>query len=122
MKLLCYSLNNFAPKIVAASAQREWMDAFPDRHAYRCLPLSIANAHGWEVLCPVPIEIEWNGGPAVDDLTVRALKPLPGGNQDRGILPVELLARHRYVSSRLLVPHRAGMGFACDGAVQPPKG
>ena len=81
MKLLCYSLNNFAPKIVAASAQRDWMDAFPDRHAYRCLPLSIANAHGWEVLCPVPIEIEWNGGPAVEDLTVRALKPLPGGTR-----------------------------------------
>jgi hypothetical protein len=30
--------------------------------SYRCLPLSIANAHGWEVRCPVTFEAEWNGG------------------------------------------------------------
>ena len=55
------------------------MDEFPDRHIYRCLPLAIANSFGWDMLCPVPIEIDWNGGPTVADLTVRALKPLPGG-------------------------------------------
>lgn len=75
------------------------MDAFPDRHAYRCLPLSIANGFGWEALCPVPIEIEWNGGPKSDDLTVRALKPLDGGrsishfaksNFSRGIVTFHL--------------------------------
>jgi hypothetical protein len=53
------------------------MDQFFDRHPYRCLPLNIANAHGWELLCPTPIEVEWNGGPHQRDLTVRALKPLP---------------------------------------------
>jgi hypothetical protein len=78
MKLTCYALNEFAPKLIAARPQRQWMDEFGDRHPYRCLPLSIANAHGWEALCPGPIEIEWNGGPSVDDLVVRALKPLPG--------------------------------------------
>lgn len=77
MKLICYALHDFAPKLIAAPSQRQWMDDFPDRHAYRCLPLSIANAHGWEVLCPAPIEIEWNGGPAAADLEVRALRPLP---------------------------------------------
>ena len=79
MKLRCYALNEFPPQIVPASSRRDWMDAFPDRHAYRCLPLSIANSSGWEVLCPVPIEVKWTGGPLVSDLTVRALKPLPGG-------------------------------------------
>ena len=78
MRLTCYALHEFAPKLVAARPLRKWMDEFTDRHPYRCLPLSIANAHGWEALCPAPIEIEWNGGPAVADLTVRALKPLPG--------------------------------------------
>jgi hypothetical protein len=29
-----------------ARAKRKWMDDFVDRHAYRCLPLSIANAFG----------------------------------------------------------------------------
>ncbi len=78
MKLIAYALNDAPPKLVAASPHRDWMDAFPHKHAYRCLPLSIANTHGWEVLCPVPIEVTWNGGKKGEDLTVRALKPLPG--------------------------------------------
>lgn len=79
MRLSCYALHDHAPTLRAARSQRPWMDRFRDRHPYRCLPLSIANAHGWEALCPAPIEIEWNGGPEADDLTIRALKPLPGG-------------------------------------------
>src|SRR5437016_13852970 len=79
MKLHCFALNSTPPRIVPARASRAWMDAFPDRHAYRCLPLSIANSHGWDILCPAPLEIEWNGGPAIEDLTVRALQPLPDG-------------------------------------------
>src|SRR5437016_3612793 len=71
--LICYALHDFAPRLVAARPDRQWMDRFPDQHAYRCLPLSIANAHGWHVLCPAPVEIEWNGGPAVADIKVRAL-------------------------------------------------
>ena len=58
MRLTCYALHDFSPKLVASQPQRQWMSDFPDRHAYRCLPLSIANAHGWDVLRPVPIEIE----------------------------------------------------------------
>jgi hypothetical protein len=47
------------------------MDAAPERFPYRCLPLAIANGHGWEVLTPFGFEVEWNGGPAPDDVTVR---------------------------------------------------
>jgi hypothetical protein len=90
MKLICYALDDFVPKIVAARPQREWMEEFPNRHAYRCLPMTIANTHGWEVLCPVPIEIGWNGGPRREDLNVRALKPMPGGR------PVEQLCRSNF--------------------------
>jgi hypothetical protein len=54
------------------------MDATPDRHAYRCLPLAIANAHGWEVLAPCAFEVTWNGGPLARDLTVRAAEEFPG--------------------------------------------
>lgn len=79
MKLICYALHEFAPRIVPAQPQRPWMDEFPSRHAYRCLPMTIANSHGWDVLCPAPIEIIWNGGPRKEDLAIRALKPLPGG-------------------------------------------
>jgi hypothetical protein len=46
------------------------MDQTPDSYAYRCLPLSIANAHGWEVRCPVTCEAEWNGGSNKDDIQI----------------------------------------------------
>lgn len=78
-KLDCYALHRDSPRIVPARVHRDWMDEFPDRHIYRCLPLAIANTFGWDMLCPAPLEIEWNGGQAIADVTVRALKPLPGG-------------------------------------------
>lgn len=90
MKLTCYAINDFPPKLVAARPHRAWMDAFQDKHAYRCLPLSIANAHGWEILMPAPIEVEWNGGPEIADLSVRALKPLPGNR------PLDHFARSNF--------------------------
>ena len=90
MKLMCYMIKDYAPKLVAASPHRFWMDQFPARHAYRCLPLNIANSHGWELLCPIPLEVEWNGGPLQSDLTVRALKSPPNN------LTVEHFARSAF--------------------------
>jgi hypothetical protein len=46
------------------------MNQTPDSYAYRCLPLSIANSHGWEVRCPVTFEAEWNGGPDKNDIHI----------------------------------------------------
>lgn len=46
------------------------MDATDERFAYRCIPLSIANASGWEILCPVTFEATWNGGTGKDAVTV----------------------------------------------------
>jgi hypothetical protein len=68
-----------APALVPCTQERAWMDVFTDRHAYRCLPLTIANTHGWEILVPGAFEVEWNGGPNIADLTVRALEPYPEG-------------------------------------------
>ncbi len=90
MKLKCYALHEHPPVLAPARPHRRWMDAFPDRHAYRCLPLSIANASGWEVLCPTPIEIAWTGGEGAADLTITALKPLPGGR------PIEHFCRSNF--------------------------
>jgi hypothetical protein len=67
------------PDLVPCTQERAWMDVFTERHAYRCLPLSIANTHGWEMLVPAAFEVEWNGGPNIADLTVRALEPFPQG-------------------------------------------
>lgn len=41
-----------------------------NEHAVRCLPLSIANTVGWQLLCPDGVTIEWNGGPGGADLKI----------------------------------------------------
>ena len=99
MVVKLHALTDHAPEVRPARAKRRWMDDFQDRHAYRCLPLSIANSFGWEVLCPIPVEIRWNGGMTVDDIQVIGLKELPGGgpvdhfcrsNFSRGIVTFHL--------------------------------
>ncbi len=76
-QLTCYHLGHLpGMKLVPASPYRQWMDDFPDRHAYRCLPLSIANAHAWDLLCPFGVEITWNGGMAGSDITIRATEDI----------------------------------------------
>ncbi|HIG22322.1 MAG TPA: hypothetical protein EYG02_07705 [Henriciella marina] len=62
MELECYKIYNVAPEIRPGVSQRDWMDKFPDRHPYRCLPLTMANSTGWEILCPMDIKIIWDGG------------------------------------------------------------
>ena len=68
MHLDCYKIYDRAPEIVPGRSQREWMDAFPDRHPYRCLPLTMANSTGWEILCPMDLKIVWDGGPMEHNL------------------------------------------------------
>ena len=72
MRLVCYATIGEPPKLIPASHERDWMDRTPDRHAYRCLPLSIANAHGWMILNPMSFTAVWNGGAAPSDVRVEA--------------------------------------------------
>jgi len=71
MKLICYALRPDAPVIRAAPPTRPWMDAVVDNHAYRCLPLTIANSHGWEILAPFSLTATWDGGVRPEALTLR---------------------------------------------------
>lgn len=70
MELTAYLLTGHDVAIRPAPLEREWMDASPERFAYRCLPLNIANAHGWEILCPSSFKAVWNGRPHIDDIRV----------------------------------------------------
>jgi len=70
MLLECYPTSQRPPDIVPGRPQRAWMDAFAERHPYRCLPLSMANTSGWEILCPVGFTMEWNGGAHQDCITL----------------------------------------------------
>jgi Family of unknown function (DUF6065)/Cupin-like domain len=80
MDLICYLHPGWAPMIRPAPATRAWMDATPEAFAYRCLPLNMANAHGWEILSPCGFEASWNGGQAQHDVTIRL---------DEGVDPVQ---------------------------------
>jgi hypothetical protein len=77
LDLTCYVYPGWRPRIRAASSRRAWMDATPESFAYRCLPLNIANAHGWELLSPCAFEAEWTGGPAVEDVLIRRDRAAP---------------------------------------------
>jgi hypothetical protein len=68
MQLECFPLTNRPPELVPGRSQRGWMERFEDRHAYRCLPLTMANTSGWEVLCPMGFEAAWNGGKMQEDI------------------------------------------------------
>ncbi len=62
LRLECFPTTPNPPELVPGRPDRDWMDAFTARHPYRCLPLSMANTTGWEILCPVGFEAEWDGG------------------------------------------------------------
>ena len=70
-KLVCHQINSDAPQIIPGRSGRSWMDATNQRYAYRCLPLTIANSMGWELLCPASVVAEWNGGSELEDITVQ---------------------------------------------------
>jgi hypothetical protein len=72
MRLICYPTSEQPPKIVAAPLGRDWMDRTRDGFAYRCLPLNIANAHGWLLLNTVPFVAQWDGGSGLDAVTITA--------------------------------------------------
>lgn len=69
--LTAYHLYDGAPsmQIVPAPRQREWMDATPQKFAYRCLPMLLASQAGWLVLNSHAIRVTWNGG--VDKSAIR---------------------------------------------------
>lgn len=77
MELECIPMMDRPPEFVPGRPNRAWMDKFEARHPYRCLPLSMANSSGWELLCPFGFTAEWNGGILQEDITIRPDRPKP---------------------------------------------
>ena len=64
MKLEIVSLWNNANDCVTieqSAVKRQWMDETNDEYAYRCLPLNIANQHGWAIYPKKNIVASWGG-------------------------------------------------------------
>lgn len=70
MKLTAHVVDGHSVDIRPAPVARDWMNATDQRYAYRWLPLSIANAHGWEMLCPSGFTAVWDGGHGLDAVQV----------------------------------------------------
>jgi len=70
-ELICYPTEPEPPRLVPARPEREWMDLTDQRYAYRCIPLSIANASGWELILPCSFSASWMGGDATADIQIR---------------------------------------------------
>ena len=97
MKFTLYPLVAGDPPIRPAESRRDWMDQAREAFPYRCLPLALANQHGWEVFTPFDFEAEWNGGELPGDVVVRSDAPIPPGasgaplaNFGEGVLTFEL--------------------------------
>ncbi len=74
-KLIAYSVYGTDPLIRPAETTRQWMDETPQSFAYRCLPLNIANMHGWEILCPADFDAVWDGTHAHDGVHIHTDAP-----------------------------------------------
>lgn len=70
MKLTAYVKDGHDIDIRPAPLERGWMDAMNQRYAYRCLPLDIANAHGWEILCTSGCSASWNGEAGLEAISI----------------------------------------------------
>jgi hypothetical protein len=69
MKITAYTIYN-PLSIEIPSKKRKWMDDTHNAFAYRCLPLTVANGFGWNVLNPHRFSVTWNGGKEIKDLVV----------------------------------------------------
>jgi hypothetical protein len=75
MELECYPTTDRPPELVPARPERDWMDTFASRHPYRCLPLTMANTTGWDLICPTSFTATWNGGENTDAITLTPDRP-----------------------------------------------
>lgn len=114
MKIVAYPTVANPPKLRPAPSGRGWMDDLPEAYAYRCLPLTMANAHGWEICSPVAFEAVWNGGAAKSDITI--------SSDDTGLMPTT------HFGSGILTFHAGylfrtdpGISLMAQGPVNRPK-
>ena len=75
MKLTAHVIDGHTLDIRPAPRERDWMDRTAQHYAYRCLPLDMANGHGWELLCQTGFSAPWSGGNGLDAVQVT---PDPG--------------------------------------------
>lgn len=114
-KMTAYRMPGLDATIRTAPATRQWMDETPESYAYRCLPLNMANMHGWEVLCPVDFNALWDGTHALSGLRVNSsgaphLRPI--SHFGSGILTFHI---------NMLIQTEPGYNLFVTGPLNNPK-
>ena len=61
-KLFLKRTHENSPAIQQSRLKRDWMDATYNKHAYQCLPMTVANVYGWEVVLEEDLIVQWDGG------------------------------------------------------------
>lgn len=116
MELTAYVMDGHTVDIRPAPVERDWMEASKDRFAYRCLPLNIANSHGWEILCPHSFRARWNGGNDPHSVEVasdtQGVPPPAIGHFGHGVLTFHLVCLFRT---------EPGYDLMVQGPVNRPK-
>jgi hypothetical protein len=74
MKVIAYPTQNNPPQLIASPPKRMWMDNAANKNPYRCLPLSMANSWGWQLLSKAHFIAEWNGGPRHNDVKITPIE------------------------------------------------
>lgn len=62
--MLNISVEKYGDSVISIqpmSIKRDWMDETPEKHAYRCFPVTQANMIGWSLSCTKDIRFIWNG-------------------------------------------------------------
>jgi hypothetical protein len=49
------------PEIKQSRIKRDWMDNTYNKHAYQCLPMTVANVSGWELILQQDVVVQWDG-------------------------------------------------------------
>lgn len=73
--IVVYRTNKNSAQIKQLSVKRNWMDETPNKHAYQCMPVSLANTLGWGISFPTDISFIWDG---ICDTTDSHVKILSG--------------------------------------------
>lgn len=72
-KIFVYTEDNNPAIIKQLSVKRDWMDDTPNKHAYQCMPVSLANTLGWGISFPKDISFIWDGICDTSDSHVKIL-------------------------------------------------
>lgn len=72
--IFAYQLNDDPAIIDQISIKRKWMDETVNKHAYQCMPVSLANTLGWAISFPEDISFIWDGVCDTSDSHIQIIK------------------------------------------------